>query len=99
MSKGYWIAAITIHEPAGYAEYQAAMRLALEAFGGRYLVRGGKAEAMEGNPRSRAVVIEFADYATALACYHSPQMVRARQMRQRLADTDLLIVEGWDGAY
>ena len=99
MPKGYWIASITIHKPEGYAAYQATMRTALEVHGGRYIVRGGKAKAVEGAPRPRAVVIEFDDYATALACYESPAMVRAREMRQRLAATDLLIVEGWDGTY
>ena len=99
MPKGYWIAAISIREPAGYADYQAAVRVAIERYGGRYLVRGGPAQAMEGNPRPRAVVIEFADYATALACYQSPEFAHAIAMRQRLADTDFLVVEGWDGVY
>lgn len=99
MPKGYWIAAITIREAEGYADYQAAVRVALDRYGGRYLVRGGKAEAMEGAPRPRAVVVEFDDYATALACYGSPEFAAAIAMRRRLADTDFLVVEGWDGAY
>ena len=99
MPKGYWIAAITIHEPSGYGAYQAAVRIALEKYGGRYLVRGGTSEAMEGNPRPRAVVIEFEDYATAVRCYHSAEFARAIAMRQKLADTDFLIVEGWDGVF
>lgn len=96
MPKGYWIATITIHEQNGYAEYQAAVRVALEKYGGRYLIRGGKAEIREGAPRPRAVVMEFDDYATAVACYESSEFSTAKEMRQRLADTDFLIVEGWD---
>ena len=99
MPKGYWIASISIREADGYAAYQAAMREALAPFGGRYLVRGGRSESVEGSPRPRVVVIEFDDYATALACYDSPAMRMAREMRRRLADTDIVIVEGWDGAY
>ena len=41
-------------------------------FGARYVVRGGKFTGVEGESRSRNVVIEFPDYATALACYQSP---------------------------
>ncbi len=41
--------------------------------GGRFLVRGGKFTGVEGQARSRNVVIEFPDYDTALACYHSPE--------------------------
>ena len=99
MPKGYWIATITIREPGGYPAYQAAVRHALDAYGGRYLVRGGKAEIREGAPRPRAVVIEFQDYATAVACYVSVEFAAARAMRQKIADADFLIVEGWGGAY
>ena len=98
MAKGYWIAEITIREQDGYEAYQAAVRVALDIYGGRYLVRGGKSEAREGEPRPRAVVIEFKDYSTAVACYESPEFTKAKGMRQRLADTDFLIVEGWDEA-
>ncbi len=42
-------------------------------FGARFLVRGGKFTGVEGQSRSRNVVIEFPDYETALACYHSPE--------------------------
>ncbi len=72
MPKGYFIATITIREREGYDAYQAAVRTALEKYGGRYLVRGGRSEAREGSPRTRAVVMEFPDYATAVACYDSP---------------------------
>jgi uncharacterized protein (DUF1330 family) len=99
MPKGYWIAAITIRNAAAYTEYQAAMRVALEAYGGRYLVRGGQIAITEGRPRPRAVVIEFDDLATAVACYESPEMAPVKAMRQRLAESDLVVVEGWDGAY
>jgi uncharacterized protein (DUF1330 family) len=97
--KGYWIAAITIREREGYDAYQAAVRQAIEPYGGRYVVRGGRAQVTEGDPRPRAVVIEFDDYETALACYHSAAFGEAIAMRQRLAETDFIVVEGWDGRY
>ena len=46
---------------------------AFQEFGGRFVVRGGKLTVNEGQSRSRNVVIEFPDYETALACYHSPE--------------------------
>lgn len=99
MPKGYFIATITIREREGYDAYQAAVRTALEKYGGRYLVRGGRSEAREGSPRTRAVVMEFPDYATAVACYDSPEFAAAKAMREKLAETDFLIVEGWDGTW
>lgn len=97
--KGYWIASITIRDASSYPAYQAAMRTALEGYSGRYVVRGGQSRAVEGSPKPRVVVIEFPDYATAFACYDSAEMAPVKAMRQRLADTDLVIVEGWDGSY
>lgn len=97
--KGYWIAAITLRHIEGYDAYQAAVRRTIEGYGGRYIVRGGRAQPMEGSPRPRAVVIEFDDYETALACYRSAEFAEAIAMRQRLADTDFIVVEGWDGRY
>ena len=66
-------------------------------FGGRFVVRGGKFEAPEGKPRSRNVVIEFPDYAAALACYHSPEYQENLKIRQPHSEIELLIIEGYDG--
>jgi len=62
-------------------------------------VRGArrKYECQEGQSRSRNVVIEFPDYATAVACYRSPEYQANLKIRQANAITDLIIVEGYDG--
>jgi uncharacterized protein (DUF1330 family) len=52
---------------------------------------------MEGKFRSRLVVIEFSDYATALACYRSPEYEKALRLRVGKSEADLIIVEGYDG--
>jgi uncharacterized protein (DUF1330 family) len=52
---------------------------------------------MEGSSRERNVVVEFRDYATALACYRSPEYQSAKAIRNANADADFVIVEG-DGA-
>jgi uncharacterized protein (DUF1330 family) len=66
-------------------------------FGGTALVRGGKIEVVEGRGRARAVLREFPDYATALACYRSPEYQSAKPLRLKTANSDFLIVEGYDG--
>jgi uncharacterized protein (DUF1330 family) len=67
-------------------------------FGGRYVVRGGRSELMEGKMRSRLVTVEFPDYATALASYKSPEYAEVNKLRQHCATVDLVVVEGYDGA-
>jgi uncharacterized protein (DUF1330 family) len=97
MPKGYWIARVDVSDPAGYQEYVAANAAAFSKYGARFVVRGGRFEAPEGTPRSRNVVLEFKDYDTALACYHSPEYVAARALREGRSMADLLIIEGYDG--
>ncbi len=97
MAKGYWIPHIDVHDPEGYKAYMAATPEAHRKYEGRALVRGGIWEAVEGKSRSRHVVREFPDYATALACYRSPQYQCAKPLRLAHATADFLIVEGYDG--
>ena len=97
MPKGYWIVRIDINNPEGFKVYAAAHRDALHKYGAKFIVRGGKQEALEGHARSRNVVLEFKDYATALACYHSLEYKRTIPLREPYSDTDFVIVEGYDG--
>lgn len=97
MAKGYWVAHVEVKNEPGFKPYADANAAIFKKFGGRYVVRGGKYEGKEGPARSRNVVIEFPDYATALACYHSPEYAAARKLRQAAATSDVLIVEGFDG--
>ncbi|MCF8476605.1 MAG: DUF1330 domain-containing protein [Pseudolabrys sp.] len=97
MAKGYWIARVDVHNDEGYKPYAAANPAIFRKFGGRFVVRGGKFEAPEGKPRSRNVVIEFPDYAAALACYHSPEYQENLKIRQPHSEIELLIIEGFDG--
>jgi uncharacterized protein (DUF1330 family) len=97
MPKGYWIARIDVLNAEEYRAYVAANGEALSKYGGRFLVRGGPFEAVEGESRARNIVIEFADYATALACYRSEEYQRAIALRLGHCVSDLIIVEGYDG--
>ena len=94
MSKAYWIVRVSVRDEARYPDYLAAAKPAFEKFGARFIVRGGAFEAMEGNARDRNVVVEFADRATATACYRSPEYDAAKAIRQKYADADFIIIDG-----
>ena len=65
-----------------------------QKYGARPIVRGGPFERVEGAARGRNVVIEFPDYATAVACYRSPEYQANMKIRQANAVTDMIIIEG-----
>ncbi|PBB17012.1 DUF1330 domain-containing protein [Mesorhizobium sp. WSM4313] len=94
MPKGYWVVSVDVSDPEGYKLYIAETANASRKFGARYLARGGKAEVVEGQGRSRIVIMEFKDFATALACYHSPEYAKAISMREGKAIADIIITEG-----
>jgi len=85
LPKGYWIAHIDVSD-AVFLEY-----------GSRFLVRSGASEITEGRLRAHHVVTEFRDYATAVACYRSPEYQKLIALRQPYASADVLIIEGYDG--
>jgi len=97
MAKGYWIAQVDVTDPEGYKAYIAANGEPLRKYGAKFLVRGGTSECMEGKVRSRIIVIEFKDFATALACYRSGEYENARKLRLGKSNADFVVVEGYDG--
>ncbi len=96
MAKGYWIARVTVNNAADYPKYVEAAKPAFEKYGARFLVRGSRYQAMEGEARPRNVVIEFDSFEKAVACYNSPEYLAAAAIRQANADAELVIVEGVD---
>jgi len=97
MPKGYWIGRIDVNDEDGYKPYAAANPAIFKKYGGRFLVRAGKFEVTEGTCRSRNVVIEFPDYASALACYRSPEYQANIKVRLPHSVVDLIVIEGYDG--
>ncbi len=97
MAKGYWIGHVDVHNPDGYKAYVTANAAVFRKYGGRFLIRGGQFESMEGAARSRNVVIEFKDYETALACYRSPEYRSLVELRAPHATADIIVIEGYDG--
>ncbi len=94
MPKAYWVVRVSVREPNRYPEYLAAAKPAFEKFGANFIVRGGPFDEMEGSSRDRNVVVEFADLATAKACYQSPEYQAAKAIRQQISEADFIIIEG-----
>ncbi|WP_340116365.1 DUF1330 domain-containing protein [Pelagibius sp. 7325] len=97
MAKGYWVARVDVSDAEAYKKYVAANAEPFAQFGARFLVRAGQFENPEGTSRSRNVVIEFPSYEAALACYNAPGYQAAIELRRAAAESDLVIVEGYDG--
>jgi uncharacterized protein (DUF1330 family) len=94
MPKGYWIARIDVRDPETYRSYIEAATPSYKKYGAKFLIRGGKHEAVEGTARGRNVVIEFESYEKALACFHSPEYQAAAEFRRKASVGEILVVEG-----
>ena len=97
MAKGYWVANNVVHDAEKYEDYKAANAVAFAKYGAKFLVRGGQQQVSEGSAHSRSVVIEFPSYEAAVACYNSEEYKKALDIRSEIADTNLIIVEGYNG--
>ncbi|SIQ72769.1 Uncharacterized conserved protein, DUF1330 family [Rhizobium sp. RU20A] len=94
MAKGYWIARVDVRDPEGYKDYVAAAKVAFEKYGAVFLARGGAYERLEGAVRARNVVIEFPSMQAAIDCYNSMEYQIAAAIRQKVADAEMVVVEG-----
>jgi uncharacterized protein (DUF1330 family) len=95
MPRGYWITLYrSVSNPAALAEYARLAVPAIEAGGGRFLVRGTAAKAFEAGMIQRAIVIEFDSVARAVETYESPAYQAALRTLEGAAERDLRIVEG-----
>jgi uncharacterized protein (DUF1330 family) len=84
-------------DPERYEQYKAVAAASIEAAGGRYVVRGGAFDVLEGEPPDgRTVVVEFPDRATALNWYHGPDYAEARRLREGAARARMYVVDGVD---
>jgi uncharacterized protein (DUF1330 family) len=93
--KGYVIAEIEVHDEEQYADYRAAVPATIEAYGGRFLVRGGEAAVLEGDWRpNRIVVLEFDSPEQARAWYESEEYREPMALRQRASTGSLILVSG-----
>ncbi|MGE3913484.1 MAG: DUF1330 domain-containing protein [Chloroflexota bacterium] len=93
----YIIAEVLVTDAERYEEYRRQVEGTIAQYGGRYKVRGGKAEALEGDaPRGRLVVIEFDTYEQAKAWYDSDEYAGPKALRLETSTGRLLLVDGYN---
>ncbi len=90
----YWIAHVNVTDAAVYARYAELAGKAIAAHGGRFLVRGGEYEVMEGSCRPRNVIAEFPDMETARRCYNSETYREALSYAHQASERDLVLLQG-----
>ena len=91
----YIIVEIEITDPVGYEEYKKQAVATLEQYGGKYIVRGGACETLEGDWKpKRIVVLQFDNMERAKAWLNSPEYVEPRKQRHRTASTRMILVKG-----
>ncbi len=91
----YVIVDLEVTDPARYAEYRQRVPATVAAYGGRFLVRGGEHEVVEGSWRPRRlVVLEFPSLAQARQWYDSEEYREPKAMRLAASNANLVFVEG-----
>jgi uncharacterized protein (DUF1330 family) len=91
----YVMVQIAIDDPVVYERYKTLAPPSIAAYGGRYLVRGGPSEILEGTWQPpRLVILEFPTAARARAWWSSPEYAPAKALRQGCARTEMVLIEG-----
>ena len=91
----YLVVDIEVTNPPQFEEYKKLAPAAIAKFGGRYLIRGGAYEALEGDWKpQRLTIVEFESTEKAKAFYHSPEYQRAIKARAGAASMKMLVVQG-----
>lgn len=86
---------IAVHDPEGFERYKALAPATMIPFGGRYALRGGTVERLEGMWQpSRFVLLEFPTAAAARAWWNSPEYAPVKALRQACAKTEMVLFEG-----
>jgi len=91
----YVIVEIDITDPIGYEEYKKQAAATVHKYGGKYIVRGGKTEVLEGDwhPK-RLVILQFESMQHAKEWLHCEEYREPRKLRHRTAKTKMVLVEG-----
>ena len=91
----YVIANVEVSDPVRYEEYKRLVPSTIAAYGGRYLVRGGPAQVLEGEWKpKRLVIVEFETAAQARAWWDSAEYAPVISVRRACARAELVLVEG-----
>lgn len=91
----YMIVQLNVTDPDKFDGYRAAVPAVVEAFGGRYLVRGGAVEVLEGSHDGRRVVVfEFPSIEAIKRFWNSPEYAKVKPLRENAAEVDAWIIPG-----
>jgi uncharacterized protein (DUF1330 family) len=91
----YVIGEVDVTDPAAYEDYRKQVGAVVTKYGGRFIARGGKLEALEGgwSPK-RLVLLEFPSMEQALKWYRSPEYAPLIKLRQKASRGKLVALEG-----
>jgi uncharacterized protein (DUF1330 family) len=91
----YVISELEVRDPVAIETYRTIAAKSIAQYGGRYLVRAGAAELVEGGPPLKTlIIVEFASMALAREWYASPEYAEALKVRRTALDRRLIFVEG-----
>ncbi|HEX9739583.1 MAG TPA: DUF1330 domain-containing protein [Ignavibacteriaceae bacterium] len=91
----YIIVEVEVKDPVKYEDYKKLTPASISAYGGRFIVRGGKAELIEGKQEpKRIVVLEFENSERAKAWWNSPEYSDAKKLRHATAESRMILIEG-----
>jgi uncharacterized protein (DUF1330 family) len=93
--KAYVIVNVDVHDAERYAEYIRLAPPTIAQHGGRYLVRGGRSERLEGDVAvNRVVIVEFPSFERAKAWHDSEAYRSAMAVRHAASSGSMILVEG-----
>ena len=89
------IVEIEVRDPEAYETYRSLVPASLDAYGGKFIARGGATESLEGDwTPERIVVLEFPSLERARQWWASPEYRDAKAIRMRAARTRMIAIEG-----
>lgn len=92
----YIMVQVDIKDMDRYPDYAAMVPASLAVYGGRFLIRGGRLETLEGDWQpKRFVMIAFDSVEQAKRWWDSDEYREARDLRQSIAETEMIVVEGY----
>jgi uncharacterized protein (DUF1330 family) len=95
---GYLIANLEVTDPVVYEQYRQKVPPIIAQYGGRYLVRGGAIETVEGGlPLKRLVVLEFPSLDAARRFYNGKEYAPVKALRVASTKSDIILVDGYGG--
>jgi uncharacterized protein (DUF1330 family) len=94
----YIIVEVEVNNDEEYEEYKKLTPASILSYGGKFIVRGGQTEALEGNWNpQRIVILEFPSVEKAKEWWNSEEYSVAKRIRQRAAATKMIVAEGYSG--